>query len=137
MAVESKRTTFVNSMTNYILVFVGGGLGATARYCLQGFIYAESGTRFPYGTLAVNILGCFVIGLIMSSMEERFLVQPSIRIFLTIGILGGFTTFSSFSFETISLFRDGEALYALANALGSLLLCLSCTWLGLQLGKLV
>ena len=124
-------------MTNYILVFVGGGLGATARYWLQGFVYAKSGTSFPFGTLAVNVLGCFVIGLIMSSMEERFLVQPSIRVFITIGILGGFTTFSAFSFETISLFRDGEALFALINALGSLLLCLSGTWAGLQLGKLL
>lgn len=123
-------------MTNYVLVFVGGGLGATVRYWFQGFIYAESGTNFPYGTIAVNVLGCFVIGLLMSSMEERFLIQPSIRVFLTIGILGGFTTFSSFSFETISLFRDGETLYAFANALGTLVLCLSATWLGLQLGKL-
>jgi fluoride exporter len=124
-------------MANYIFVFVGGGLGAAARYWLQGFIYGETGTSFPYGTLAVNVLGCFIIGVLMSSMEERFLVHPSIRIFLTIGILGGFTTFSSFSYETISLFRDGEILYALANALGSLFLCLIGTWIGVQLGKLI
>jgi fluoride exporter len=121
---------------NYLLVFVGGGLGAAARYWLQGFVYAETGTGFPYGTLAVNVLGCFLIGLLMSSMEERFLVQPSIRVFLTIGILGGFTTFSSFSFETLSLLHDGESLYALANAFGTLFLCLFGTWLGIQLGKL-
>lgn len=124
-------------MTNYFLVFVGGGLGAAARYWLQGAIYAETGPRFPYGTLAVNILGSFLIGLLMSSMEERFLVHPSVRIFLAIGILGGFTTFSSFSFETISLFRDGQLLYALFNACGTLVLCLLCTWLGIQLGKLI
>ncbi len=124
-------------MTNYVLVFVGGGIGAAARYWLQGFIYAETGTRFPFGTLAVNVVGCFFIGLLMSSLEERFLVYPSIRVFLTVGILGGFTTFSSFSFETMSLFRDGEALYAFTNAFGSLVLCLFFTWLGLQLGKLV
>ncbi|HEY6953329.1 MAG TPA: fluoride efflux transporter CrcB [Bacteroidota bacterium] len=124
-------------MTDYVLVFVGGGLGAAARYGLQGLVYQKTGTGFPYGTLAVNILGCFLIGLLTSSMEERFLVQPSIRLFLTIGILGGFTTFSSFSFETISLIRDGEVLFALANALGSLLLCLLCTWIGFQLGKLI
>lgn len=124
-------------LLNYVLVFVGGGLGAAARYWLQGLVYAETGTSFPYGTLVVNILGCFLIGFLMSSMEDRFLVNPPIRIFLTIGFLGGFTTFSSFSFETMSLFRDGEALYAFANAFGSLFLCLVCTWLGIQLGKLV
>lgn len=122
---------------NYLLVFIGGGLGSAARYWLQGFVYSETGTSFPYGTLAVNILGSFLIGLLMSSMEERFLIHPTTRIFLTIGILGGFTTFSSFSFETISLLRDGESLYALANALGTLFVCLSCTWLGVQLGKLI
>jgi CrcB protein len=122
---------------NYLLVFVGGGLGSAARYWLQGFVYSETGTGFPYGTLAVNFLGSFLIGLLMSSMEERFLIHPTIRVFLTIGILGGFTTFSSFSFETISLFRDGESLYALANAFGTLFVCLFCTWLGIQLGKLI
>jgi CrcB protein len=124
-------------MTNYILVFVGGGLGAVARYWLQGLVYAQTGTSFPYGTLVVNVLGCLLIGLLMSSMEERFLVHPQIRVFLTIGILGGFTTFSSFSFETILLFRDGETLNALANAFVSLFLCLVGTWFGIQMGKLI
>lgn len=122
---------------NYLLVFFGGGLGAAARYWLQGFIYSKTDSVFPFGTLAVNVLGCLIIGSVMSTMEERFLVQPSLRVFLTIGILGGFTTFSSFSFETIQLFRDGELLYALANALASIILCLTGTWIGMQLGKLV
>lgn len=124
-------------MLNYILVFVGGGLGAAARYGLQGLIYSKTGTTFPFGTLAVNVLGCFVIGLLMTSMEERFLIQPSTRIFLTIGILGGFTTFSSFTYETISLFRDGEILYGLANTAASLLLCLIGTWIGIQISKFI
>ncbi len=122
---------------NYILVFVGGGLGAAARYWLQGFVHTETGSVFPFGTLAVNVLGCFIIGTLMSTMEERFLVHPSLRVFLTVGILGGFTTFSSFSFETIQLFRDGELLYALFNVLASVMFCLSGTWLGVQLGKLI
>ena len=108
-----------------------------ARYWLQGLVYAQTGTSFPYGTLVVNVLGCLLIGLLMSSMEERFLVHPQIRVFLTIGILGGFTTFSSFSFETILLFRDGETLNALANAFVSLFLCLVGTWFGIQMGKLI
>jgi CrcB protein len=124
-------------MISYLLVFLGGGIGAAARYGLQGIVYDKTGTAFPYGTLAVNVLGSFIIGLLMASMEERFLVHPSVRLFLTIGILGGFTTFSSFSFETLSLFRDGQLLYGLANAVGTLLLCLIGTWFGIQLGKLI
>ncbi len=122
---------------NYILVFIGGGIGAAARYWMQGLIYGRIHSGFPFGTLAVNVLGCFLIGILMTAMEERFLVHPSLRIFLTIGILGGFTTFSSFSFETIQLFRDGELLFALANILVSIILCLTGTWLGVQLGKLL
>ena len=124
-------------MVNYVYIFFGGGIGAAARYWLQDVVYSKTGSGFPYGTMAVNVLGSFVIGLLMSSMEERFLVQPTLRVFLTIGILGGFTTFSSFSFETISLFRDGQVLYGLFNALGTLLLCLIFTWVGIQLGKIV
>lgn len=124
-------------MSNYVIVILGGGLGAAARYWLSGLVHTKAGSSFPFGTLVVNGLGCFLIGLLMSSFEERFLVQPSIRVFLTIGILGGFTTFSSFSFETISLLRDGEFLYASANVFGSLLICLVGTWLGIQLGKVI
>jgi len=124
-------------MLNYLLVFAGGGLGAAARYGLQGLIYEKTGTGFPYGTLVVNVLGCLVIGALMSAMEERFLVHPSVRIFLTIGVLGGFTTFSSFGFETVSLFRDGEIFLGLTNAIGTMVLCLVGTWIGMLLGKLI
>ncbi len=118
-------------------MFLGGGVGAVARYWLQGLVHSKINSVFPFGTFAVNVLGCLVIGSLMSALEDRFLVHPSLRVFLTIGILGGFTTFSSFSFETIQLFRDGELLYALANVLASLILCLGGTWLGVQLGKFI
>ncbi len=121
-------------MRNLALVFLGGGLGAALRYGMQGFVHARTGPGFPYGTLAVNVLGCFAIGLLMVSLEERFLATPGLRLFLTIGILGGFTTFSSFSFETLALARDGEALLALANVGGSVLSCLAATWAGMQAG---
>jgi len=85
----------------------------------------------------VNIVGCFVIGLLMVSMEERFLATPALRLFLTVGILGGFTTFSSFSFETMALFRDGESALALANVGLSVIVCLCATWTGMKLGRLV
>jgi len=122
---------------NLLIVFVGGGLGAVARYLLQGFVYRYSGTEFPYGTIVVNILGCFTIGLLMSSMEERFLATPSLRLFLTIGILGGFTTFSSFSYETMALLREGNFLAGGMNIVASVVTCLVATWLGLGLGRYV
>ena len=122
---------------NYLFVFVGGGIGASARYWLQGLVYRIVSAGFPYGTLVVNVLGSFAIGFLMSSFEERFIVQPSLRIFLTIGILGGFTTFSSFSFETIALLRDGSFAPAFVNIAASLITCLAATWIGTVLGKLV
>ena len=122
---------------NYVYVFIGGGIGAAARYYLSGIVYRWLPTNFPYGNLVVNILGCFAIGVLMTSLEERFLVNPTFRLFLTIGILGGFTTFSSFSYETISLFRNGELLFGSLNAAGSLIGCLIATVLGIMIGKLI
>ena len=119
----------------YVLVFLGGGIGAALRYWMQGVVYGKTGADFPYGTLAVNVLGCLVIGFLMVSLEERFLATPSLRLFLTIGILGGFTTFSSFSYETLALARDGELTRALANVGLSLVSCLAATWLGMQAGR--
>lgn len=126
-----------NDVMNLLLVFVGGGLGAAARYLLQGTVYRFTGAAFPFGTIVVNVLGCFLIGLIMSSMEERFLAAPSLRIFLTIGILGGFTTFSSFSYETMVLIREGDLLSGGLNIISSMVICLGATWLGLGLGRYV
>ncbi|HTR82451.1 MAG TPA: fluoride efflux transporter CrcB [Bacteroidota bacterium] len=121
---------------NFVLVFIGGGVGATARYWAAGTVQKWVGSGFPYGTFVVNVLGCFIIGFLMAAFEERFVVTPSLRIFLTIGILGGFTTFSSFSFETISLVRDSEFLLAALNIGLTLFTCLSGTTLGILLGKL-
>ncbi|HMK39455.1 MAG TPA: fluoride efflux transporter CrcB [Bacteroidota bacterium] len=124
-------------MMNIVLIFIGGGLGAVARYLLQGVVYRITGAAFPYGTLVVNVLGCLLIGLLMSSMEERFLASPSLRIFLTIGILGGFTTFSSFSYESMALIREGDFLSGGLNIVASVVTCLGATWLGLGLGRYV
>ena len=121
---------------NLSLVFVGGGIGAVARYWMQGIVYRFMSGVFPYGTVVVNVLGCFMIGLLMTGMEERFMVNPSLRIFITIGILGGFTTFSSFSFETIALFQDGEVFFGMLNILASVVICLSATYIGVVIGKL-
>ena len=122
-------------MLNVVLVFIGGGVGAMARYWMSGAVYKFTSGSFPYGTITVNFIGCFIIGLLMAGFEERFLVNPSLRIFLTIGILGGFTTFSSFSYETIALMRDGEILFALLNVIMSILTCLGATYIGTLIGK--
>lgn len=122
---------------NIVLVFIGGGLGAVARYLVSGWLYNVRGSHFPYGTLIENIVGCFLIGLLMAGFEERFLVSPSLRIFLTIGILGGFTTFSTFSYETISMLQDGELYYASLNVIISVVTCLGGTYLGSLVGKLI
>ncbi len=123
-------------MKNFVAVFVGGGVGAALRYWMYGAAGKLLGADFPYGTLLVNIIGCFMIGFLMSVFEERFIVQPILRIFLTVGILGGFTTFSTFSFETIALLRDGSYLIGTANIFLTLIGCLSVTWLGSVAGKL-
>ena len=122
---------------NYIVVFVGGGIGAVARYWLQGAVYRSMAADFPYGTFLVNLLGCFAIGFLMSAFEVRFVVTPPLRMFLAIGVLGGFSTFSSFSYETIALLREGSIALGLLNVAGSICTCLGATWIGLTIGKMI
>jgi len=113
----------------------GGFIGSALRYWLSSATYRVLGPGFPYGTLLVNVVGCFFIGFLMAFFEERFVVSPSLRVFLTIGILGGFTTFSTFTFETMGLLTEGSYLLGAANILGTLLTCLGATWLGTVIGK--
>ena len=87
-------------MEKYLFIGLGGAAGSIARYMLSHLVYNKIGESFPYGTLAVNIAGCLAIGFLMSFMQERLAVNSNYRFFLVIGLLGGFTTFSSFSFET-------------------------------------
>lgn len=122
---------------NVLLVFLGGGIGAVARYGLSGVMHRWLGIGFPYGTFGVNVLGSLCIGLLMSVFEERFLVNSSLRTFLTIGLLGGFTTFSAFSYETIALMKDAQLLTASLNVLVTVFSCLLATYAGTVLGKLV
>jgi len=121
----------------YVFVVLGGGAGSALRYWMQGLVHDKFGSGFPYGTLTVNVIGSFLIGFLMISMEERFLSNPSLRLLLTIGLLGGFTTFSSFSYETMALARDGELLRAFANIGFTVFTCLLATWAGMRIGKWV
>ena len=106
----------------------GGGL---ARYYLSGWVYSLLGRAFPFGTFAVNIVGAYLIGLIMELGLRSTLISDTLRIGLTVGLLGGLTTFSTFSYETFSLLEDGQFLVAFANVLASVAVCLFCTWLGI------
>jgi CrcB protein len=116
----------------YAWVALGGALGSMARFWMADAVAALTGPAFPWGTLAINIIGSFVIGLFyaLSGPGGRVDVSSDARIFVMIGLCGGFTTFSSFSLQTLLLFQDGQVLRAGAYVLGSVALCLLFVWLG-------
>ena len=110
------------------LFCAGGGL---ARYYLSGWVYSLLGRTFPYGTFVVNVIGAYMIGLIMEFGLRSTAVPDTVRLGLTVGFLGGLTTFSTFSYETFSLLEEGRFLVAFANILASVAVCLLFTWLGI------
>lgn len=124
-------------MRTYLLVAVGGALGSIARYAMSGWVNRLTTPSFHYGTFAVNIVGCLVFGLIAGAASERFAVGPSARAFLLVGILGGFTTFSSFGFETFQLLRDGQVGLACLNIGGQVVCGLAAMWAGYSLHRLL
>ena len=111
-----------------IAVFCAGG--GLARYYLSGWVYNQMGRGFPYGTLVVNIIGAFFIGVIMELSMRSTMLSDTLRVGLTVGFMGGLTTFSTFSYETFRLLEDGQFLVAFANMLASVAVCLFFTWLG-------
>jgi len=111
-------------------IALGGAVGSVARYALAGLVQRYTSPYFPYGTFAVNIVGCLVFGIIFGLTEQRFAISPAMRAFLLIGVLGGFTTFSSYTFESFQLIRDAEFLRASVNAAGQVLLGLVFFWVG-------
>lgn len=119
------------------LVGLGGFVGTLARYWLSGVVARRYGETFPFGTLAVNALGCLVIGFLFYLFYERALGGPTARTVVFIGLLGGFTTFSSFGLQTFTLLRDGEMLLALANVAASNVVCLVLVWLGYTLARAI
>jgi fluoride exporter len=121
----------------WIVVLVGGGIGSLARYLTALWMAAWFGTVFPFGTLAVNVTGSLLIGFLATLADERGIIAPQARLFLVVGVLGGFTTFSSFSLETFRLARDGDMTAALLNISGNLGLSLLSVWLGVGLGRVV
>jgi fluoride exporter len=122
-------------MSNYLIIGMGGFLGAIARYSVALWIGQNWGRMFPLGTLIVNISGCFLISLLMSLFTERFMVSPQIRMFLVIGFLGAYTTFSTFEYETGNLVKDGEWLLAMLNVLLSVIAGFAALKLGEVIGN--
>jgi CrcB protein len=120
-------------MIAFIALF--GAAGCLARYYLSGWVYALFGTAMPYGTFAVNVLGAFLIGLVMEFSLRSAFVSQDLRMGLTIGFLGGFTTFSTFSYETYRLLESAQLLQALVNASSSVAVCLVFTYFGIAVGR--
>ncbi len=120
-------------MLEFLWVGLGGALGSMGRYWLSGLVARHIGETFPWGTVLVNISGCLVIGFFatLTGPEGKWLVSPAFRQqFFMLGVCGGYTTFSSFSLQTLNLLQDGEWLYAAANVLISVICCLAAVWAG-------
>jgi CrcB protein len=125
-------------LTNILLVGLGGFIGSALRYLVSGYVQqAAKSVDFPYGTLAVNVIGCFVIGFLAQLAETRGAFTNEARLFVIVGILGGFTTFSSFGNETFNLARDSQMMNALANVGANVIIGLFAVWLGRTVSYLI
>ena len=125
-------------MTNILLVGFGGFIGSILRYLASGYVQqASKSVGFPYGTLVVNVIGCFVIGFLAQLADTRGVFTTESRLFIFIGILGGFTTFSSFGNETLNLARDSQMMSALANIGANVIIGLFAVWLGRTVSYLI
>jgi CrcB protein len=122
-------------MNQVLAIALGGSAGALLRFWVSTATYALVGRDFPYGTLAVNVLGCLAMGGLNEVLLDRVTLGVELRASLLIGLLGAFTTFSTFSFETLALIEQGEPAKALANVAVSVALCLGAMWLGALIGR--
>ncbi len=124
------------ALTMPLWIAAGAALGGVLRWWCSGLFARLIGETFPFGTLFVNVAGSFLIGLVaeLTGPDGRVLMAPSHRQFLMVGVFGGFTTFSSFSLQTLNLVRDGQFLFAAGNVVGSVVLCLAAVWLGVAVG---
>ncbi|MDH5545325.1 MAG: fluoride efflux transporter CrcB [Gammaproteobacteria bacterium] len=122
-------------MNHLLAIAAGGALGAMGRYGVSQGVHSVLGRGFPYGTLTANVLGSLLIGVLFVFLVERIDASPEWRAFLVVGFLGAFTTFSSFSLETMNLLTQGEAGKAMLNVVLSVSLCLVATWAGILLAR--
>jgi CrcB protein len=114
---------------NLLLIAIGGALGSVARYGFSTGVLRATGALFPAGTFAVNLLGCAIFGGIIGAAQQRFILTPELRAFLLVGLLGGFTTFSSYAFESFALLRDGQFAAAALNIVGQVVGGLAGFWM--------
>lgn len=119
------------------IVYIGifGGLGCVSRYLMSGWVFGVLGGALPYGTLAVNLVGSFLLGLLMEGSQHSALFSPEVRLGMTVGFMGGFTTFSTFSYETIRLLEDGSFGPAAANILLNVLVCIFAAACGIFVAR--
>ena len=124
-------------MGKLFLIGLAGFIGTLSRYWLSGVVARRYGETFPLGTLVVNLVGCFLVGLLFYLLQERFLVNQTVRTVILIGFLGGFTTFSSFGLQTFTLLQDGEVGLAVLNLSVANVLGLFLVWVGYTLAKVI
>jgi fluoride exporter len=122
-------------MQHYLAIALGGALGSVLRFALNEAVSARFGRAFPWGTLSINVIGSFLIGLLAVLLIERWEVSPAVRLGLMVGVLGGFTTFSSFSLEVVNLMENGAFLRALLYVLASVSVCVVAAAAGIHLGR--
>ncbi|MBS1491030.1 MAG: fluoride efflux transporter CrcB [Bacteroidetes bacterium] len=126
----------MNYFSSIVIVFVGGGVGSIVRFLLGKWVNGLHTHHFPFGTLTVNIVACLVLGYVVGLADHRQLISPAARLFWAVGFCGGFSTFSTFSAETLSLMQSGFHVSTLIYIVSSLLFCLLATFGGIYLGEL-
>lgn len=124
-------------MEKFLIISAGAVLGANARYLISDWAARKLGVGFPYGTFIINLTGSLLIGLFLTLATERFVVDPRLRLFITIGFLGAYTTFSTYAYESFTLIYQGQWLAGMLNLLGSVLLGVAAVGAGIFLGKLI